>query len=244
MRPRPATALALTGVFILAGCGADTDTVRLFAASSLTEVSHELVEAFGATPAGGDIAFEVVVAGSSSLVTQVTEGAPANIIATANTESMRTLQDRLDEAIDVEIFATNRLVIAVQRGNPLGITGLADLTPPDVLVSACAPQVPCGSLTEAVVKAVESEFEATGFEASVRAVRTLVELGEVDAGLIYVTDLTPMLEGIEIPADDDLVNQYPIAALGDDPAAAAFVAFVLEPQGQAILAAAGFGAAP
>lgn len=242
---RPA-ACALAGVLLFAGCsaGSDADTLRLFAASSLTEVSEELVEAFGATPAGRDVYFEVVVAGSSSLVTQVAEGAPADVVATANLDSMHNLESRLDQSIDVEIFATNTLMIAVASGNPLGIAALADLARPDVLVSTCAPQVPCGALTQRVVTSAGAEFEATGFEPNVRAVRTRIELGEVDAGLIYVTEVTTQLDAIAIPTGEDLVNRYPIAALGDDPAAVAFVSFVLSPQGQGILSAAGFGAAP
>jgi molybdate transport system substrate-binding protein len=244
-RIRP-TACAVAGALLFAGCsaGSDADTVQLFAASSLTEVSQNLVEAFGATPAGQDVSFEVVVAGSSSLVTQVVEGAPADVIATANLDSMHNLESQLDEPIDIEVFATNSIVIAVPSGNPLGIATLADLARPDVLVSTCAPQVPCGALTRRVVIAAGAELEATGFEPHVRAVRTRIELGEVDAGLIYVTDITTQLEAIAIPTGDDLVNRYPIAALGDDPAATAFVAFVLSDQGQAILSAADFGDAP
>lgn len=244
--PIRAAACALAGALVIAGCGADSDadTVRLFAASSLTEVSQALVEAFGATPAGEGVSFEVIVAGSSSLVTQVAEGAPADVIATANLDSMHNLESRLDQPIDIEVFATNSIVIAVPSGNPLGIATLADLARPDLLVSTCAPQVPCGALTQRVVTAAGAEFEATGFEPNVRAVRTRVELGEVDAGLIYLTDVTAQLEAIAIPTGDDLVNRYPIAALDDDPAVTAFIAFVLSGQGQAILSAAGFGGAP
>ena len=213
--------------------------VSVYAAASLAGAFDEIATAF--TAEHPDVTVVPVYDGSSTLVTQILEGAPADVFASADEANMDKAGDA---AVDPELFASNTLVIAVPAGNPKGIADLADLA--DVTTVLCAAEVPCGAASAKLLDAAGVSIEAASLEQNVTAVLTKVETGEADAGLVYATDVIGRadVEGVVPDNADDVVNHYPIAALADAPnpdAAQAFVAFVLSDAGQAILAEFGFG---
>ena len=254
MRRVVVAALALA----LAGCAAQpagprtpdaealAGSITVFAAASLTGAFTGLARDFESRHPGTTVALNF--AGSSDLATQLTEGAPADVFASADEKNMTKATDAglgVGEPVD---FATNVLEIAVAPGNPDGIDGLADLDDPDVATVVCAPAVPCGAAAAAVATAAGVRLAPVSEESSVTDVLGKVTSGEADAGLVYVTDVRAAgdaVEGIPIAEADRAVNTYPIVALRDSasPAAArAFVAFVAGADGRRVLAAAGFGA--
>ncbi len=238
------TAAALTITMVItAACSSSGDaTITVLAASSLTEVFDELIDEFNATAAGDGVKVSLVLGGSSSLATQLEEGAPGDVVATADTITMARIVATERVVDDVRVFATNSLVLAVEPGNPLGIHGLADLAKDNVLVALCAPQVPCGALTGRLLSAENLVIEPATLEPSVRAVLTKVDLGEVDAALVYRTDVNHSdVVVIEPERARQFTNDYPIAALSEDVASLAFVDFVLSSDAADILASAGFG---
>ena len=252
-------AIALAAIVALAGCAttagsqpdaaaptdAGTATVTVFAAASLTEAFDELAERFEAEHP----LVEVVLnsGGSAALAQQIVEGAPADVFASAAEPPMQTVIDA-GLAGDAVVFATNTLELVVPAGNPGGVTGLDDLARPELRVALCDVTVPCGAASEALLARQGVAASADTLESDVKAVLTKVVLGEVDAALVYRTDVIAAggaVEGIEVPGAASVVNRYPIAAMTDaaDPDVAAdFVAFVTGPDGRAVLAAAGFGA--
>ena len=249
-----AAALLLPG---LAACGADATgrdaspaagdtTLTVFAAASLKQTFTELGKRFEAAHPGTDVTFNF--AGSSDLVAQLEEGAPADVFASADTATMaRATAADLVSGQPVD-FATNTLQIAVPPGNPAGITTLADLAEPGVKVVLCAPQVPCGSAAAGVEAAAKVDLTPVSEETSVADVLGKVSSGEADAGLVYVTDVKAAgdeVEGIAFPESSSAVNTYPVAALSGTRTAslaAAFVALVTSAEGREVLADAGFGA--
>ncbi|GAA0962663.1 molybdate ABC transporter substrate-binding protein [Frigoribacterium faeni] len=259
--------VALVGL-ALAGCasggGADappgnTDTaagtpvagqlsgdITVFAAASLKGTFTQLASDFEVANPSASV--ELTFAGSSDLVTQITEGAPADVFASADTKNMTKVTDAdLAEGDPVD-FATNVLEIAVPPGNPAGVADLADLADPDVALVVCAPAVPCGSATVAVEEAAGITLSPVSEESSVTDVLGKVTSGEADAGLVYVTDVAAAgdaVEGIEFDESSEAVNTYPIVALKDSDSAdvaQAFVDYVTSAAGQDVLSAAGFGA--
>lgn len=232
-------ALALAAVVLLAGCSAPApSTVTVFAAASLGGPFEQIAEAFEAEHPGVEVRLNF--GGSSALATQIVEGAPADVFAAASPATMATVTDAL--AVESEDFATNVLEIAVASGNPGRITGIADFADPARTLALCAVEVPCGAASAKLFEAAGITPSVDTYEQDVKAVLTKVELGEVDAGLVYVTDVRAAGDRVEgIPVDSRPVA-YPIAALDDSSDSAAFVAFVLSDKGQRILKAAGFGA--
>ena len=246
-------------VLLLAGCGGAADdgaaaapapsaaelggTLTVFAAASLTDVFTDLGERFEADHPGLDVQFNF--AGSSALATQLTQGAPADVFASANEAQMAVVTDA-GLADDPQVFAANVLQLAVPAGNPAGVTDLTDLAREELAVALCAPQVPCGAAAEDVLAAAGVTAAPDTLEEDVRAALTKVELGEVDAALVYTTDVTAAgdaVEGIDVPEAEQAVNDYPIAVLADAPdpeAATAFVELVRSEEGQQALADAGF----
>ncbi len=225
--------------------GTVTGSITVLAAASLTDVFAEIGDAFEAAHPEASVTFSF--GPSSGLVTQVTEGAPADVIATASTSVMDELvaTDALDGA--PVPFATNALEIAVPPGNLGRVVGLADLADDDLVVALCAPEVPCGTFARQALDRAGIEPSIDSNEQDVRALLTKVEAGEVDAGVVYRTDVVAAgdaVEGIEIPADEVVVASYPIAIpdQSDQVATArAFIDFVLAPEGQSLLARASFG---
>ena len=221
-----------------------TGTLTVFAAASLTDVFTDLGEQLEADNPGLDVQFNF--AGSSALATQVTQGAPADVFASANQPQMAVVTDAGLADGEPQVFAANVLQIAVPAGNPAGVTGLADLAREELTIAVCAPQVPCGAAAEDVFAAAGVTPAPDTLEEDVRAALTKVELGEVDAALVYTTDVTSAgdaVEGIDVPEAEQAVNDYPIAPLAEAPnpeAAAAFVELVRSEEGQQALADAGF----
>ncbi len=260
MSTRAPLLLPVAAALVLTGCGGTSDdaaatapsssaagldgTLTVFAAASLTDVFTDLGEQLGARNPDLDVQFNF--AGSSALATQLTQGAPADVFASANEAQMAVVADAGLADGDPAMFAANVLQIAVPAGNPAGVTGLADLAREELTVAVCAPQVPCGAAAEDVLAAAGVTAAPDTLEEDVRAALTKVELGEVDAALVYTTDVTAagdVVEGIDVPEAEQVVNEYPIATLADAPnpeAAAAFVELVRSEEGLQALADAGF----
>jgi len=259
LRPTRLLVVASAAVLLTAACGDDDasttttaageaaleGTITVFAAASLTDAFEEVATAFEAAHPGTSVAFNF--AGSSSLREQILAGAPADVFASANTSNMDQVVEG-DAAADPATFVENQLQIAVPAGNPAGIAGLSDFADGDLLLGLCAEEVPCGQFgREALANAGVTPAIDTN-EPDVRSLLTKVEAGELDAGIVYVTDVRSAgdaVEGIDIPAEEIVIATYPIAALTDAAnreVADAFVAFVLSGEGQEILASYGFGA--
>jgi len=214
--------------------------LTLYAAASLSGAFDEIGDAF--EQENPDVRFTGVYDGSSTLVTQLLEGAPADVFASADEANMDKLEDA---AVDPTLFASNTLVIAVPTGNPGGVKTLDDLA--DVTTVLCAPEVPCGAASATLLSNAGVTVEAASLEQNVTAVLTKVAAGEADAGLVYATDVVGRddVEAIVPDGADEVVNHYPIAALSEasnSAGAEEFVAFVLSDEGQRILADHGFGA--
>ncbi|MBE7955842.1 molybdate ABC transporter substrate-binding protein [Microbacterium oxydans] len=214
--------------------------LTVYAAASLSGAFDAIGEAFVAE--NPEVRFSPVYDGSSTLVTQILEGAPADVFASADEANM---DKAADVTADPTLFASNTLVIAVPSGNPGGVETLADLA--DVTTVLCAPEVPCGAASAKLLAAADVTVDASSLEQNVTAVLTKVAASEADAGLVYATDVIGRsdVEAVVPDGADEVVNHYPIAALSDAPnaeAADAFVAFVLSDAGQKILADFGFGA--
>ncbi|MEU4690307.1 molybdate ABC transporter substrate-binding protein [Actinoplanes sp. NPDC023714] len=233
----------------LAACGSDgADTaasggpVTVFAAASLTESFTTLGEQFEAAHPGTTVTFNF--GGSSGLATQINEGAPADVFASASPKNMQAVTD----AGTPTTFVRNQLVIAVGKGNPKRVAGLADLTAPGLKVALCAEAVPCGAAAKTAVDAAGVTITPVTLEQDVKAALSKVKLGEVDAALVYRTDARTSaadVDAIEFPESAKAVNDYPIAVLGNakNPAGGqAFVDYVLSADGTKVLTAAGFQA--
>ncbi|WP_157521356.1 molybdate ABC transporter substrate-binding protein [Mycobacterium sp. ACS4331] len=241
----PAALVPLTLALLVAGCTSsqeDSSSIIVFAAASLKSTFTELGSRFEQDHPGTTVTFNF--AGSSDLATQLNQGAPADVFASADTDNMTRAADRVSgEPVD---FATNTLTIVTAPGNPKGIATFADLTRPGIQVVVCAPQVPCGAATEKVEKATGVALSPVSEESAVTDVLGKVTSGQADAGLVYVTDARgagDKVTALAFPAAADAVNTYPIAVLKDSAnpeAAAAFVDLVTGPVGRAALAAAGF----
>jgi molybdate transport system substrate-binding protein len=245
----------------LAGCGAaDSDSgsrpaaeasaspslsgsVTVFAAASLTESFNKIGEQFQAAHPGVRVTFSF--AASSALATQIAGGAPADVFASASAKNMDQVVAGGD-AKNPTTFAKNEMEIAVPPANPGNVAAVADLAKPAVKVARCQPQVPCGAVAQQVFGNAKITVKPVTLEPDVKSVLSKVTLGEVDAGMVYVTDVLAAgdkAKGVEIPAEVNASTSYPIAALTGAPnpsAAQAFVDYVLSADGQSVLKAAGF----
>lgn len=246
-----AAAIALTAAACGSGGSAEDPaaapvTLNVFAAASLQEPFEELGEQFEAEHE--DVTVEFSFAGSSTLVEQIQQGAPADVFASADTKNMDKLTDAGLEAETPVDFTTNTLRIAVPAGNPAGVTDLASLTG-DLNLVVCAPEVPCGAATTTVEEAAGLEFQPVSEEQSVTDVLNKVTSGEADAGLVYVTDVEKAgdaVEGIDFPEAQEAVNTYPITTVdgsANPELGQEFVDLVTGEEGQEILAGYGFGGA-
>ncbi len=261
MRTRRLTlaAVAAASVLILAsGCAGSgsqpaatqsgpalTGELTIYAAASLGAAFDDIAEAFEDANPGIDV-LPIVYDGSSTLATQIIEGASVDVFASADENNMAKVTDE-GLASDAELFATNTLVIAMPVGNPGGVEDLEDLADDSVTVVLCAPEVPCGTASQTLLSNAGLTVTPASYEQNVTAVLTKIEADEADAGLVYATDVKDNadVESIVPEGAEDVVNRYPIVALDDAPnrdVADAFVAFVLGPQGRGILEGYGFGA--
>src|SRR5262249_22830589 len=157
---------------------------------------------------------------SSTLAQQIVGGAPADVFAAASPATMKTVTDAGLASGTPTVFVRNQLVIAVPAGNPKGITSLADLVKPGIKVALCADAVPCGAAAKTALAAANVKLTPVTLEQDVKAALSKVELGEVDAALVYRTDAKSAgakVTGIEFPESAKAINDYPIAALKDAP---------------------------
>ncbi|MYS78804.1 MULTISPECIES: molybdate ABC transporter substrate-binding protein [Streptomycetaceae] len=273
---RAVSAALLAGALItLAGCGSDDDkddkkvggatppaganasapaadakqlkgTVNVFAAASLTETFSALGRQFEAAHPGVTVKFNYL--GSSALAASINQGAPADVFASADEKNMKLVTDAKNADGTPTAFAKNTLQIAVAPGNPKNIKSLADLKQNGLKVAQCAPQVPCGAAAKTALDASGVKFTPATLEQDVKAALTKLTLGEVDAALVYRTDVKAAgakAVGVDFPESAQAVNTYPIVPLAKAPnadAAKAFVAFVLSEPGRTALTAAGFQA--
>ncbi|WNG89748.1 molybdate ABC transporter substrate-binding protein [Mycobacterium sp. ITM-2016-00317] len=252
MTPAVGVLAALTIAALATGCSARADDseaatgdVTVFAAASLQSTFTELAARFENDHPGTEVTLNF--AGSSDLVAQLAQGAPADVFASADATTMtRALDDGLVAGAPQD-FATNTLTIVTPAGNPAGITSFEDLTDPAIQVVVCAPQVPCGTATEKVENAAGVTLTPVSEESAVTDVLGKITSGQADAGLVYVTDAAAAgdrVTTIPFPESSEAVNTYPIATLteaADPPAAQRFVELVTGPQGREVLSAAGFG---
>ena len=242
--------LALAGVvaiMLTSGCGgtaAAGGQILVFAAASLQKSFTDIAEAVRTANPGSTVEFSF--AGSSTLVTQLSNGAPADVFASADTANMDKAAEAGLLAGDPVNFAANTLTIAVAAGNPKKITSFQDLTRPGLDVVVCAAQVPCGSATQKVERATGVRLTPVSEELSVTDVLNKVTTGQADAGLVYITDAKGVgdkVTAVPFPEAADAVNTYPIAVLKEskNPALARdFVDQGISDAGQKALAAAGF----
>jgi molybdate transport system substrate-binding protein len=238
-----ATSPSVSGSGAAAISSSLSGSITVFAAASLTESFTRLGQQFEAAHPGTKVTFSF--AASSTLATQIAQGAPADVFASASPRYMdRVVTARA--AATSTAFARNVMEIAVPPDNPARIATVADLARPGVTVALCAAAVPCGAVARQVFTNAKVAVDPVTNEADVKAVLTKVELGEVDAGVVYVTDVLAAgakVRGITIPADVNASTRYPIATLsasGNAAVAQAFVDHVLSADGVAVLTAAGF----
>lgn len=248
---KPGVVLAVG--LLLAGCSSEPgepgaprrEALTVLAAASLTAPFTTLEKLFEADHPGVDV--RMSFQGSSTLAQQITNGAPADVFASADEQNMKKVTDAGLADGGPAVFATNRLTIAVPPDNPAGISSFADLAKPGVVLVVCAPQVPCGAAARKVERLVGVTLRPASEEQDVKSVLSKVTSGEADAGLVYVTDVPAFggkARGIGFAEADEAVNRYPIVALAEAPRpdlAKEFVELVRGPTGQQELARVGFG---
>jgi molybdate transport system substrate-binding protein len=240
----------LAALTLISGCNsteqpeAGSANIMVFAAASLKKTFTEIGEQFKDENPGASVEFSF--AGSSDLVTQLTQGALADVFASADTTSMDKAAQAGLLAGDPVNFASNTLTIAVAPGNPKKIASFKDLTQQGLNVVVCAPQVPCGSATQKVERATGVTLSPVSEESSVSDVLNKVTTGQADAGLVYVTDAKGAgdeVASVPFPEAAGAVNTYPIAALKaseNAELARKFVDLVTGESSQKVLGAAGF----
>jgi molybdate transport system substrate-binding protein len=215
----------------------------VFAAASLQGTFTQLGKQFEAAHPGESVKFSF--GPSSGLATEITSGAPADVFASAAPANMDAVVTAGD-ATGPKDFAKNEMEVAVPPANPAKVTTVDDLARSSTKVALCQPQVPCGVVAAQVFKNANLTVKPVTLQADVKSVLTQVELGNVDAGMVYVTDVLAAgskVKGVPIPASDNASTLYPIATINHSKnlsEAQAFVAYVLSPAGQKVLSAAGF----
>ena len=239
-------------LFALAACGSEESSgeegggatepsrIMVFAAASLTDAFGEIGEVLSESDENVEVEFNFLA--SSDLATQIIEGAPADVFASADQTNMdNVVAEGL--ATDPVVFVENRLSIAVRQGNPQSIATLEDLENEDLVVALCNEECPAGRYSLEIIEGAGVTVEPDSLEADVRGVLTRVGLGEADAGLVYATDIAadPEVEAVNIPEDVNVIATYPIAPIEGAPQAASdFVEVVLSETGQGILIDYGF----
>jgi molybdate transport system substrate-binding protein len=251
-RTRLAALLAVAAL-ALAGCGggdgsgdggsgaAAPGEIKVFAAASLTAAFTKLGERYSSANGGAKVTFNF--AGSQALATQIQQAAPADVFASADVPNMDKVKDLVGTP---RSFASNLLAIVVEQGNPKGVEGLDDLADPDLKVVLAAEEVPAGKYAKQILDQAGVSVTPVSQEDNVKAVVTKVSLGEADAGIVYVTDVTAggdKVEGVDIPPDQNVTATYPIATVKASQApeaAQAFVDLVRSAKGQQVLKEHGF----
>ncbi len=224
--------------------GSSSNEVIVFAASSLTDAFTAIGEAFTAEFPDVQVTFNF--AGSGDLVTQITQGAPADVFASADDSNMTKLLAAGENNGNPVVAARNTFEIIVESGNPKDIADLADLADPDLIVVLCAATVPCGKGAATVLTNAGVTLTAKSLEDKVKGVVTKVTAGEADAGIVFTTDVIAAGDsaaGVAIPSDVNVISNYPMVvtkSASNVEVARAFIDFVASDHGQAILASYGF----
>jgi molybdate transport system substrate-binding protein len=237
--------LAVAFVVVGSACGgASRGSIAVFAGSSLTDTFKKAGDQLKLKNPGTEFVFNF--GSSSTLATQIINGAPADVFASADDTNMQKIVDaKLNDSAPA-IFVSNRLQIAVAPGNPKQITGLADLAKPGLIVVLAAPTVPAGKYALESLQKAGSIVKPASQEVDVRAVLNKVALGEADAGIVYVTDVKSAgarVTGVDIPEQHQVIARYPIAVVKETKnprLAKAFVDYLLSDEGQKMLAEFGF----
>jgi molybdate transport system substrate-binding protein len=262
--PAAAAALALAGA-ALAGCSSSssapstassssatasspalTGSITVLAAASLQKTFTALGTTFEKAHPGTSVKFSFN--GSDTLAEQIDQGAPADVFASANQSTMQTVQKAGNTTGTPTVFVKNTLEIAVPPGNPKNIKTLADLAKPGIKVAECAASVPCGSAAVKALAAAKVTLTPVTYETEVTGALTKVELGEVDAALVYHSDILGAggkVDGVVFSTASVAVNSYPIDVLkgsANPTLAQAFVSFILSPSSEQTLLKAGFQA--
>jgi molybdate transport system substrate-binding protein len=251
------TLALLTFALLLSGCGASTpapistQTLTVFAAASLTGAFGEIGKSFEAANPGVTVKFNF--GGSQTLRTQIEQGAQADVFASANSKEMDALvTGNLVGADTAQIFLTNQLVVIMPAKNPAGLKTLDDLAKPGLKLVLAAKEVPVGNYSLQVLDKLNAEgfkdkvlANVASYENDVKQVVAKIQLGEADAGIVYLSDAVaaPELQKINIPAENNVIAKYPMAALSKSEnadLAQAFIAYVLSTDGQATLQKWGF----
>jgi molybdate transport system substrate-binding protein len=239
-----ALAVAACGGTPASSPGALSGTLNVFAAASLTAAFNAEGQAFHQANAG--VAVKLDFAGTPTLVTQIEQGAPADVFASADSTNMDKLQGDGFAGGAPKTFAHNELEIVVAPGNPKRIESLTDLAKPGVIYITEAATVPAGKYSVQALRKAGVTVTPKSQETDVKSVISKIELGEADAGIVYTTDVKAAgakVEGVPIPDEYNVVATYPIVTVKgtkQSDAANAFIAFVLSSQGQSILASYGF----
>ncbi len=264
------TYLIVSVMLFLTGCGSEAAptpmptagptsgsaprTLNVYAAASLTDAFNEIGKAFEALHPGVTVALSY--AGSQILRAQIEQGAPVDVFASANSKEMDTLvSDKRVDSSAPQIFLTNQLVVILPPNNPANLSSFQDLDKPGLKIVLAASSVPAGAYALQVLDSLNAEYGAdfkvkvlanvVSNETDVKQVVAKVQLGEADAGIVYVSDAiaAPQLQKISIPANVNVVAKYPIAPLIDSPnsdLAKQFIVYVLSSDGQAVLKKWGF----
>jgi molybdate transport system substrate-binding protein len=254
--PAPAEPTVAAATAVSISVAPQSSSLTVFAAASLTGTFTEMGKAFEAAHAGVTVTFNF--AGSQALRTQLEQGAVADVFASANQTEMTTLvTDKLVAANSSQVFLTNSLLVVMPANNPAGIQTLKDLARPGLKLVLADTTVPAGKYARQILAKLDKDPAFTpsfssqvlanvvSNETDVKQVVAKVQLGEADAGIVYVSDAVaaPEMKTIEIPAANNVVAKYPIAALTKAPQpdlAATFVAYVLSSEGQTVLKKWGF----
>jgi molybdate transport system substrate-binding protein len=240
-----ATSKAASGASSAAASAtAGTTSITVFAAASLQGSFTQIGKQFEAAYPGAHVTFSF--GPSSGLATQIINGAPASVFASAAPANMTQVVKAGDTLHTPSNFAQNKMEVAVPPANPAGVTSVSNLSKSSVKVALCQPQVPCGTTAAKVFKNAGISVKPVTLQPDVKSVLTQVELGNVDAGMVYVTDVKAAgtkVKGVPVPSGENASTLYPIATLegaSDKSVANEFVAYVTGPQGQHVLAMDGF----
>jgi molybdate transport system substrate-binding protein len=260
-RKRSVLVLGAVAALALAGCSSSSKTgtpsgssstagltgkITVLAASSLTKTFNQLGTEFQTAHPGTTVSFSY--GSSATLATQIVQGAPADVFASASPATMKTVTDASDAVGTPATFVKNQLVIATAPGDPKGIKTLADLTKPGIKVVLCVQTAPCGAAAQTALTAGGVKLTPISFQQDVASTLNAVQLGEADAALVYRTDVKGTggkVDGQEFPESAQAINNYliaPLAHSSNAALAAAFVEFIESPPAIAELVAAGFQA--
>ncbi|MEY4340101.1 MAG: molybdate transporter substrate-binding protein [Actinomycetota bacterium] len=246
---RRLAALVIAAALMAAGCSSTNDasqqsgSITVAAATSLTNAFNAITSAFEAANPGTSVTMSF--GASSTLATNINDGAPIDVFAAADAKNIDKVASKLSGS--AEVFTTNRLAIMVQPGNPKGVKGLADLARGDVSVATCNTDVPIRTYTDQALATAGVTANFVTFEANVGGIVTKITSGAVDAGVVYRTDVIAAganAEGVDIPTAQNVVAEYPIGLIGstsNERTARAFIEFVRSAEGQKILSSFGFG---